>query len=241
MKRRWMPLDIPDYLSDTRHLSTRQHGAYLLLIMHYWQAEELPEDDRQLARIAGLSPKEWAADKSILRALFGDRWRHKRVDAEIAKATEIINKRKAAGQEGANKRYGKEIANATDLPKQSHTPLPLPLPRKKEDSGANAPGKGSKARTSTLPPELEVLSKAYFDRAPVLKITNSQAALLLKAHGFYRPGASFDDRLLAMKKARKDLEVAGAGDVPRALLGGILKRLNDADAARRGVQVDHGL
>ena len=56
------PLDafpVSDYLAATPHLSTIQHGAYLFLIMHYWQQGGLPDDDEQLARIACMSIAEW--------------------------------------------------------------------------------------------------------------------------------------------------------------------------------------
>jgi hypothetical protein len=75
VSRPWMPLYVGDYLADTRRLSTLEHGAYLLLIMDYWQNGSIPDDDGALARIAGLTPKEWAKVKpAVLRLFEAKRW-----------------------------------------------------------------------------------------------------------------------------------------------------------------------
>jgi uncharacterized protein YdaU (DUF1376 family) len=51
----WLPLNIGDYLGDTMHLSTLQHGVYIRLIMHYWKRRSLPVNIHDIARIAGMT------------------------------------------------------------------------------------------------------------------------------------------------------------------------------------------
>jgi uncharacterized protein YdaU (DUF1376 family) len=96
MARPWMPLYVSDYLSGTRHLSTLEHGAYMLLLMHYWSKGGLPDNDEQLARIAGLTRDEWSTTGSLLAEFFDEGWKHRRVDFEIAEA----ERRAAAGRTG---------------------------------------------------------------------------------------------------------------------------------------------
>lgn len=89
----WMPFYIADYLADTGHLSTVEHGAYLLLIMHYWQNGGLPADDLKLSRITRLPLKEWLSIRDTIADLFGDDWHHKRIDKELANARRNYERR----------------------------------------------------------------------------------------------------------------------------------------------------
>lgn len=106
MSRPWMPLYVADYIADTGHLSTLEHGAYLLLIMHYWQKGGLPPDDAKLARIARLSNQEWEEIKGTILELFGDGLTHSRIDRELEKAGSIIEAKSTAGARGADSRWG---------------------------------------------------------------------------------------------------------------------------------------
>jgi uncharacterized protein YdaU (DUF1376 family) len=100
MKRPWMPLYVGDYLGDTGHLTTAQHGAYLLLMMHYWRKGELPDDDRQLSKITKLPLRTWNEYRPVLEDFFHDGWRHKRIDAELERMVRVSEKRSLAGQKG---------------------------------------------------------------------------------------------------------------------------------------------
>jgi uncharacterized protein YdaU (DUF1376 family) len=100
MKRPWMPLYVGDYLGDTGHLTTAQHGAYLLLMMHYWRKGELPDDDRQLSKITKLPLRAWGECRPILQDFFHSGWRHKRIDAELERMVRLSEKRAIAGQKG---------------------------------------------------------------------------------------------------------------------------------------------
>ena len=95
-----MPLYIGDYLKDTRHLTTTQHGAYLLLLMHYWAHGSLPKDVTTLRQITGLDRYQWRRNAAAISALFSPDWRHARVEKEIAKCDAIRLKRQVYGAKG---------------------------------------------------------------------------------------------------------------------------------------------
>lgn len=95
-----MPLYIGDYLRDTRHLSTLQHGAYLLLIMEYWTKGELPKDEQKIRKICGLTPQLWRSNCQAIASMFSPDWRHARIERELAKAADISMKRAIYGARG---------------------------------------------------------------------------------------------------------------------------------------------
>lgn len=124
----YMPLWIGDYLADTTHLTTEQHGAYLLLLMAYWRkGGPLPADEPTLARIAKMTTHKWKATRPIMVALFIEEegvWRSKRADAELEKANALKAARSASGKRGAEvsnaKRTGKIVYVAPHAVNQSH-------------------------------------------------------------------------------------------------------------------------
>lgn len=83
MSRIWMPMYWADYQKKTGHLSTVEHGAYMLLISHYWVNGSLPDDDKKLSRITRLSMDEWMEIRSTIAEFFYDGWRHHRVEEEF--------------------------------------------------------------------------------------------------------------------------------------------------------------
>jgi uncharacterized protein YdaU (DUF1376 family) len=102
MKRNWMPLYIPDFLADTMQLSAAETGAYLCLIMDYWLHDGLPDDDAKLAQIARLPIAAWRKMRPTIAAFFYDGWRHKRIDAELAKMITTSIRRTDAARTAGN-------------------------------------------------------------------------------------------------------------------------------------------
>lgn len=167
-KRAWMPLYVGDYLGDTGHLTTSQHGAYLLLMMHYWRKGGLPDDDEQLSAITKLPANIWRSYRNIIQAFFYDGWCHKRIDSELADMEVKHRKRVLAGQKGGtqatiNRWKDKSVANGRAMPQQSNSNATAMnnhshLPSKKEEEGLPK-GKDGKPALSVSPELVEILSK----------------------------------------------------------------------------------
>jgi uncharacterized protein YdaU (DUF1376 family) len=97
----YMPLVIGDYLKDTMHLDATEHGAYLLLLMHYWTNGALPDDDRKLSAISRCPQSEWPRVRETIADFFdidGGFWKHGRVEKELLRAKGLQERAIAGGR-----------------------------------------------------------------------------------------------------------------------------------------------
>ena len=123
------PISVAAYLADTQHLSTLQHGAYLLLLMTMRRAGGyLPNNDRQLAKICRLTLDKWnkiSADIRELLIVDGDKITQKRVLADLKKQTLQSEKNAISGRAGGLSKSLKnkevDVADAKPPPPQRQT------------------------------------------------------------------------------------------------------------------------
>lgn len=116
------------YLSDTRLLTTIEHGAYLLLLMEAWRRPncDLPDDDRMLARMTGLQADEWAEIKSTVMAFWNydgrsKSWKQKR----LTKERDSARIRSKSQSDKATKRWSKtKKDDAPAMPDECPVPPP---------------------------------------------------------------------------------------------------------------------
>jgi uncharacterized protein YdaU (DUF1376 family) len=92
------------YMGDTTHLSTVEHGAYLLILMAMWRnGGSLPNDEIRLARTAKLTLDKWRKIAPTIYGMMtvnGDAITQKRLQQELKHATGRMEKRKTAGSLG---------------------------------------------------------------------------------------------------------------------------------------------
>lgn len=136
----WMPLYIGDYLADTMHLTTEQHGAYLLLLMAYWKnGGPLPGNDSALASICRLSGDAWSNARAMLVHFFSvdsesGTWRHGRIDQELGDAAGNKERRVSKAKAAAEARWAKDAKrNAPSMPEALPGECPSPSPVLKEE------------------------------------------------------------------------------------------------------------
>jgi len=112
----YIPFHPGDYLTDTAHLCAAEHGAYLLLILNYWQrGEPLQADERKLRGIARMTSAEWQEARDNVLEFFTERdglLHHKRIDEELQRAREKSDKARESGKAGARRGPSNRQADA---------------------------------------------------------------------------------------------------------------------------------
>lgn len=161
-----LPLWTDAYLADTTHLSTIEHGAYLLLLMAMWRSKgcRLPNDDKLLARYAGLTAGQWARIKPSI-------WPFFRVESDsitqgrLTDEAELVRRNSAVASDNARRRWLKNNdsddakASVPQSGRNATTPTTTPIDKKE---GANAPLSSDAPRTLDLvPPEPDVEQSAF--------------------------------------------------------------------------------
>lgn len=139
-----LPMFTDAYLADTRHLTTEEHGAYLLLLMEAWRRPEccLPDDDVLLARLSGLPAQRWAEVKPVVMSFWkrdGRRkvWTQKRLSKERG----YVSQKSQSQRDKATKRWDKtkkDDAAALLTPCPDDAPTPTPTKKKEAADDARA-------------------------------------------------------------------------------------------------------
>lgn len=113
MNNIWYARYTGDYGRDTAHLSMIEHGAYNLLLDHYYStAAPLPSEMSALYRICrAFDDSEKKAVDSIIRQFFrleGNLFHNSRADAELARRAEQQERLSNSGKRGAAKRWAED-------------------------------------------------------------------------------------------------------------------------------------
>ena len=119
----WYERRPSDYKEDTWHLTLSEHGAYTLLLDHYYASESpLPDNDMALSSICNCTPNEWKKVKPSLMEFFTEKngkLRNKKCDTIISVSYQKRMdgaKRAAKFRKSKNKvTRDKRVSNASTL------------------------------------------------------------------------------------------------------------------------------
>lgn len=100
----WMPLRLQIWRKGTAFFSPAERGAYMDLILAYWELGPLPSDDNVLQQLARVpDPKVWKQVRGKVLAKFNERdgvLYHARIDEERTVAVQKYERRANAGSVG---------------------------------------------------------------------------------------------------------------------------------------------
>jgi len=127
----YMQFFVADYLADTAHLTTEEHGAYMLLLFSYWQTGKPLRNDR-LATVARLSNDRWQSVATTLQEFFHadeTHWTHFRVEADLEAIQCRTKQASEAGKASARAKALKKQQEANDRSTTVTTDVPTEAQR----------------------------------------------------------------------------------------------------------------
>ena len=166
-----LPLWTDSYLADTRHLTTQEHGAYLLLLMEAWRRKDcaLPDDDALWARLAGLDMRAWKRIKTTIRAFWSERDDGYLEQKRLVDERQYVSRRSERAVTAAKARHGARSLKLNNKvpayallegvlePCLEPTPTPTPTPIEEPPLGyppqEEAPDEPEKRSRGTRIPE----------------------------------------------------------------------------------------
>lgn len=146
-----LPLFTDAYLGDTTHLSTFEHGAYLLLLIVAWRSPGccLADDDGLLARYTHMTRDKWRKVRPILEPFFyieNGFWHQARLQNELQHLQSRRHQQVEAGNASAiakSLKRGNRQSTPVGKPLQRNgneqpTPIPYPVIPLSNDNGGDS-------------------------------------------------------------------------------------------------------
>lgn len=132
---KWLPLDLTELNNKRIDLPRDQVASYIFLVARFWiDAAPLPDNDKQLAKIANMSVRLFRNHKHTLLADFeltDSGWIHPKYQAEQQKSEHIRQQRSKAAKvrwdASAMQMHGKEVSICNASTEQNRTEQILPV------------------------------------------------------------------------------------------------------------------
>lgn len=213
----WFAFTVKDFIADTQRLDTEGVGAYLLLLLDYYQHEQgAPDHAKTLANVTHLSLERWLEHAPVILPLFeirDGRLYHQRCEDEITDRRKRYDQRLAAGEASVAARAAKRDAKR-----------PAERPVERAQNGRPTPTEGQIAKT-----EREA------ERPLPAQLNEALEPIREMLHSFAEPSnGRVNERLTQEQEQREEVVVANATTSAQAFPGPLSPdfKLTAADVIR---------
>lgn len=153
---KFFKLYIGDYQRDTGHLSVAEHGAFLLMLQHYYATEKPLPTGKALHRLLRATEKHERDAIDTVSAMFWTETEHglvnARADDEIRKASHQREVNREIGKRGGRPKKTESVTESDSEPEPNHNPNQTPDSRQ-EHSSLRSEGRERSPAGSRLPPD----------------------------------------------------------------------------------------